>query len=82
MDVNRCTNVIIRYANYTVCASVFIHFCMQRKNNESIPITVAFFENNGNRGPSRRILYPRPERSAGASSNWIVRLSVHSSVCP
>ena len=29
---------IIRYANYTVCASVFIHFCMQRKNNENIPI--------------------------------------------
>ena len=28
---------IIRYANYTVCASVFIHFCMQRKNNENIP---------------------------------------------
>ena len=26
------------YANYTVCASVFIHFCMQRKNNENIPI--------------------------------------------
>ena len=25
---------IIRYANYTVCASVFIHFCMQRKHNE------------------------------------------------
>ena len=35
MDVNRCTNVV--YANYTVCASVFIHFCMQRKNNEKIP---------------------------------------------
>ena len=31
MDVNRC------YANYTVCASVFVHFCMQRKNNENIP---------------------------------------------
>ena len=31
---------IIRYANYTVCASVFIHFCMQRKNNENIPIMV------------------------------------------
>ena len=29
---------IIRYANYTVCASVFIHFCMQRKHNENIPI--------------------------------------------
>ena len=29
---------IIRYANYTVYASVFIHFCMQRKNNENIPI--------------------------------------------
>ena len=29
---------MIRYANYTVCASVFIHFCMQRKNNENIPI--------------------------------------------
>ena len=29
---------IIRYANYTVCASVFIHFCMQQKNNENIPI--------------------------------------------
>ena len=31
---------IIRYANYTVCASVFIHFCMQRKNNENIPIEI------------------------------------------
>ena len=31
---------IIRYANYTVCASVFIHFCMQRKNNGNIPIIV------------------------------------------
>ena len=29
---------IIRVANYTVCASVSIHFCMQRKNNENIPI--------------------------------------------
>ena len=29
---------IIRYVNHTVCASVFIHFCMQRKNNENIPI--------------------------------------------
>ena len=26
------------YANYTVCASVFIHSVMQRKNNENIPI--------------------------------------------
>ena len=33
---------IIRYANYTVCASVFIHFCMQRKNNENIPIIKNF----------------------------------------
>ena len=32
---------IIRYANYTVCASVFIHFCMQRKNNETIPIIIS-----------------------------------------
>ena len=32
MDENQCTN-----ANYTDCASVFIHFCMQRKNNENIP---------------------------------------------
>ena len=37
MDENRCTNGIIRYANYTVCASVFIYFCMQRKHNENIP---------------------------------------------
>ena len=22
---------------YHVCASVYIHFCMQRKNNENIP---------------------------------------------
>ena len=35
---------IIRYANYTVCASVFIHFCMQRKNNENIPIMDAIFQ--------------------------------------
>ena len=35
---------IIRYANYTVCASVFIHFCMQRKNNENIPITKALLQ--------------------------------------
>ena len=34
---------IIRYANYTVCASVFIHFCMQRKNNENIPIIIEVF---------------------------------------
>ena len=34
---------IIRYANYTVCASVFIHFCMQRKNNENIPIIIRNF---------------------------------------
>ena len=37
MDKNWCTNGIIRVANYTICASVFIHFCMQRKNNENIP---------------------------------------------
>ena len=41
MDENRCTNGIIRVANYSelyhVCASVFIHFCMQRQNNENIP---------------------------------------------
>ena len=31
---------IIRYANYTVCASVYIHFCMQWKNNENIPLII------------------------------------------
>ena len=34
---------IIRYAKYTVCASVFIHFCMQRKNNEHILIELWVF---------------------------------------
>ena len=29
-----------------------------------------------------QFLCPRPERSAGASSNWTVRLSVHPFVCP
>ena len=39
---------IIRYANYTVCASVFIHFCMQRKNNENIPIKYVLFKQTAN----------------------------------
>ena len=36
MDENRCTNGIISEL-YHVCASLYIHFCMQRKNNENIP---------------------------------------------
>ena len=63
MDENRCTNCIIRvanyffvayrngckpmhkrgkirYANYTVCASVFIHFCMQHYANYTVCASV------------------------------------------
>ena len=40
-------------------------------------------EKMGRTGDSKpTFLCPRPERSAGASSNWIVRLFVRLSVCP
>ena len=39
VDENRCTNRQTWYNSRSiVCASFFIHCCMQRKNNENIPI--------------------------------------------